>query len=82
MQLNNIKICSGINEEDGLNFYGIKINHIENVNFTEFGIIIITVIGKHNEIIDSIKNKISNADIYYVTEITNKQLIEYDIRRI
>ena len=80
--LNNIKICSGINEEDGLNFYGIKINHIENVNFTEFGIIIITVIGKHNEIIDSIKNKISNADIYYVTEITNKQLIEYDIRRI
>lgn len=82
LDLKSIDFCSGLQEEEGKSFCNKKIIFYKNVDFKNYGIIIITVFQKEREIVDLIKNYIEKQKMYYITQETIDNVIKLDIKRI
>jgi hypothetical protein len=73
----DILVTSGLIEEHNKEFNNYKIALYEKVNFNRDDLLIITVLGRHKEIIDKIEN--NNCLIKWVVETVNQGNIIYNL---
>mgnify|MGYP001197384957 FL=1 len=82
---NDIKthhLCSGLPEEDGMNFLGKSISHKDNIDWTNIKRVLITVEGKEELISRDLKNFSSNINIHAVKIRRTENVHYYDIFEI
>lgn len=84
IDLKSVDFCSGLQEEEGKDFYNKKIIFYENIQFKNYDIVIITVFQKEREIFKLIKDCIDTKKqkVYYITQETIGNIVKFDIRKL
>lgn len=82
IDLNSHQLCSGLPEEDGMDFLGKSISHIDNIEWANIKRVLITVEGKESLISQDLKNFSSNINIHAVKIRKTERVHYYDIFEI
>jgi len=81
LDLRFVDICSGLSEEKEKIFCGKRISFYKNVDFSNYDIVIVSVLQKEKVIFDLIKNFIDKKKLYYVVQETIGCLIKFGIKQ-
>lgn len=77
-----IGFCSGLPEEAGVLFHGNNIGYYQGVDFSQYDRVLITVLGKEQEIYRLLKEQVGDSQIDYIFEEKKGDCFYYDLRTI